>query len=56
MSEDEDNETTVPISDLGKGLSPIVQTRDGGCLVSMNPFNMKIERDAPEKYQKDKNK
>jgi len=46
---DEDNETTVLVSDLGKGLGPVVQTKDGGYLVSMNPFNMKIEREGMPK-------
>ncbi|XP_020577458.1 protein PLASTID MOVEMENT IMPAIRED 1-like [Phalaenopsis equestris] len=32
------------LSDLGKGLGSVVQTRDGGYLTSMNPFNIKIQR------------
>ncbi|XP_062194027.1 protein PLASTID MOVEMENT IMPAIRED 1 [Phragmites australis] len=32
------------ISDLGKGLGPIVQTRDGGYLAAMNPFDIPVER------------
>uniref|UniRef100_A0A0E0M4B5 C2 NT-type domain-containing protein n=1 Tax=Oryza punctata TaxID=4537 RepID=A0A0E0M4B5_ORYPU len=32
------------ISDLGKGLGPIVQTRDGGYLTATNPFDIPVER------------
>ncbi|KAL5200997.1 hypothetical protein ABZP36_035351 [Zizania latifolia] len=32
------------ISDLGKGLGPIVQTRDGGYLAATNPFDIPVER------------
>lgn len=35
---------TCYISDLGKGLSPVVQTRDGGYLAAMNPFDIPVER------------
>lgn len=40
--------TVVP--DLGRGLGPAVQTRDGGFLVSMNPFDLPLtSRDSPPK-------
>ncbi|VAI35770.1 unnamed protein product [Triticum turgidum subsp. durum] len=32
------------ISDLGKGLGPIVQTRDGGYLAATNPFDIPVVR------------
>lgn len=32
------------ISDLGKGLGPIVQTRDGGYLAATNPFDIPVAR------------
>uniref|UniRef100_A0A0D9XGI8 C2 NT-type domain-containing protein n=1 Tax=Leersia perrieri TaxID=77586 RepID=A0A0D9XGI8_9ORYZ len=32
------------VSDLGKGLGPIVQTRDGGYLAATNPFDIPVER------------
>ncbi|OEL36023.1 Protein PLASTID MOVEMENT IMPAIRED 1 [Dichanthelium oligosanthes] len=37
-------DATCYISDLGKGLGPIVQTRDGGYLAAMNPFDIPVER------------
>jgi N-terminal C2 in EEIG1 and EHBP1 proteins len=37
------------ISDLGKGLGPVVQTRDGGYLASMNPFDVEVgKKDVPK--------
>ncbi|KAK8938320.1 hypothetical protein KSP40_PGU020392 [Platanthera guangdongensis] len=38
------------LSDLGKGLGSVVQTRDGGYLASMNPFDTEIipTREAPK--------
>ncbi|KAK8944305.1 hypothetical protein KSP39_PZI007542 [Platanthera zijinensis] len=38
------------LSDLGKGLGSVVQTRDGGYLASMNPFDTEIfpAREAPK--------
>ncbi|RLN35504.1 uncharacterized protein C2845_PM03G05790 [Panicum miliaceum] len=38
------DDATCYISDLGKGLGPVVQTRDGGYLTSMNPFDIPVER------------
>ncbi|KAL6844932.1 hypothetical protein ACP4OV_025591 [Aristida adscensionis] len=32
------------ISDLGKGLGPVVQTRDGGYLAAVNPFDVPVAR------------
>lgn len=43
-----DTETMV-LPDLGKGLGPVVQTKDGGYLVSMNPLDMKVEREETPK-------
>ncbi|KAJ8506228.1 hypothetical protein OPV22_007114 [Ensete ventricosum] len=37
-------EETVLLSDLGKNLGPVVQTRDGGYLASMNPYNVPVSR------------
>uniref|UniRef100_K4A1U5 C2 NT-type domain-containing protein n=1 Tax=Setaria italica TaxID=4555 RepID=K4A1U5_SETIT len=37
-------DATCYVSDLGKGLGPIVQTRDGGYLAAMNPFDIPVER------------
>ncbi|XP_008804649.2 protein PLASTID MOVEMENT IMPAIRED 1 [Phoenix dactylifera] len=37
-------ETSVFLSDLGKGLGSIVQTRDGGYLAAMNPFDVELRR------------
>ncbi|KAM0870169.1 hypothetical protein ACQ4PT_040196 [Festuca glaucescens] len=41
--------TTPPVvPDLGQSLGPAVQTRDGGFLLSMNPFNVPLaSRDVP---------
>lgn len=43
--------TTPPVvPDLGRGIGPAVQTRDGGFLVSMNPFDLPLgNRDGPPK-------
>ncbi|TVU10378.1 hypothetical protein EJB05_43903, partial [Eragrostis curvula] len=37
-------DATCYISDLGKGLGHIVQTRDGGYLAAMNPFDIPVAR------------
>jgi hypothetical protein len=38
------------VPDLGPSLGPVVQTRDGGFLVSMNPFDLPLaSRDEPPK-------
>ncbi|CAN6205099.1 unnamed protein product [Urochloa humidicola] len=43
------DDTACYISDLGKGLGPVVQTRDGGYLAAMNPFDVPVERkDLPK--------
>ncbi|MCL7035411.1 hypothetical protein MKW94_023701 [Papaver nudicaule] len=38
------NESEVYLSDLGKGLGCIVQTRDGGYLAAMNPFDHEVSK------------
>ncbi|XP_072970106.1 protein PLASTID MOVEMENT IMPAIRED 1 [Typha angustifolia] len=38
------SDTGIYISDLGKGLGPVVQTRDGGYLAAMNPFDVEVAR------------
>ncbi|KAF8094013.1 hypothetical protein N665_0372s0019 [Sinapis alba] len=44
-----DEESENYLSDLGKGIGCVVQTRDGGYLVSMNPFDTVVMRkDAPK--------
>lgn len=43
-----ENERKVLIPDLGKDLGPVIQTRDGGFLISMNPFNTEVvEGESP---------
>ncbi|PKA55049.1 hypothetical protein AXF42_Ash003686 [Apostasia shenzhenica] len=39
-----DMEEKVLLSDLGNGLGPVIQTKDGGFLASMNPLNTKVAR------------
>ncbi|KAJ7970790.1 protein PLASTID MOVEMENT IMPAIRED 1 [Quillaja saponaria] len=42
-------EYKVYLPDLGKGLGCVVQTRDGGCLASMNPLdNVVARKDIPK--------
>uniref|UniRef100_A0A0E0MA79 C2 NT-type domain-containing protein n=1 Tax=Oryza punctata TaxID=4537 RepID=A0A0E0MA79_ORYPU len=52
-SESEKKKTAAPppvVPDLGPGLGTVVQTRDGGFLVSMNPFDLPLASgDAPPK-------
>ncbi|XP_054820196.1 protein PLASTID MOVEMENT IMPAIRED 1 [Prosopis cineraria] len=44
-----DEESKVYLPDLGKGLGCVVQTRDGGCLASMNPLdNVVARKDTPK--------
>ncbi|KAJ0234740.1 Protein PLASTID MOVEMENT IMPAIRED 1 [Hirschfeldia incana] len=44
-----DEESENYLSDLGKGIGCVVQTRDGGYLVSMNPFDTVVMRkDTPK--------
>ncbi|KAG0487684.1 hypothetical protein HPP92_009779 [Vanilla planifolia] len=43
-AESHNYETKSYLSDLGKGLGPVVQTRDGGYLASMNPLETEIAR------------
>ncbi|KAJ3692897.1 hypothetical protein LUZ60_011992 [Juncus effusus] len=44
-----ENENKIYISVLGKGLGPVVQTRDGGYLASMNPFDIEVgKKDTPK--------
>ncbi|KAI3797089.1 hypothetical protein L1987_39780 [Smallanthus sonchifolius] len=46
---DDDGESKVFIPDLGKGLGCVIQTRNGGYLVSMNPFdNLVAKKDTPK--------
>ncbi|KAL1194966.1 Protein PLASTID MOVEMENT IMPAIRED 1 [Cardamine amara subsp. amara] len=48
-SESADEESENYLSDLGKGIGCVVQTRDGGYLVSMNPFDtVVIRKDTPK--------
>ncbi|XP_073002604.1 protein PLASTID MOVEMENT IMPAIRED 1-like [Typha latifolia] len=46
---DEDFEQKVFLSDLGKGLGPVVQTKDGGFLISVNPFDAEVARSETPK-------
>ncbi|WOL05323.1 hypothetical protein Cni_G14051 [Canna indica] len=39
-----DGENGIYISDLGKGLGAVVQTRDGGYLCATNPFDTPVKR------------
>ncbi|KFK25965.1 hypothetical protein AALP_AA8G186100 [Arabis alpina] len=44
-----DEESENYLSDLGKGIGCVVQTRDGGYLVAMNPFDTVVSRkDTPK--------
>lgn len=44
-----DTKTKVYLPDLGKGLGSVVQTRDGGYLVAMNPLDIEVARkDTPK--------
>ncbi|XP_076942734.1 protein PLASTID MOVEMENT IMPAIRED 1-like [Bidens hawaiensis] len=46
---DDGDESKVYIPDLGKGLGCVIQTRNGGYLVSMNPFdNLVAKKDTPK--------
>uniref|UniRef100_A0A1J3IB27 C2 NT-type domain-containing protein n=1 Tax=Noccaea caerulescens TaxID=107243 RepID=A0A1J3IB27_NOCCA len=48
-SESVDEESENYVSDLGKGIGCVVQTRDGGYLVSMNPFDtVVLRKDTPK--------
>ncbi|KAJ4964207.1 hypothetical protein NE237_024146 [Protea cynaroides] len=42
--EDAAVESKVFLPDLGKGLGSVVQTRDGGYLAAVNPFNIEVTR------------
>ncbi|XP_059636128.1 protein PLASTID MOVEMENT IMPAIRED 1 [Cornus florida] len=42
-------ESKVFVSDLGKGLGCVVQTRDGGYLAAMNPLDTQVARKDPPK-------
>ncbi|KAJ3681996.1 hypothetical protein LUZ60_014569 [Juncus effusus] len=42
-------EKEVLIPNMGKGLGPVIHTRDGGFLVSMNPFNLEVDREEMPK-------
>ncbi|XVF75743.1 hypothetical protein PTKIN_Ptkin13bG0211600 [Pterospermum kingtungense] len=52
LDKDEDcseSDSKVYLPDLGKGLGCVVQTRDGGYLVAMNPLDTLVERkDTPK--------
>lgn len=39
-----DSEKMVFVPDLGKGLQSVVQTRDGGFLAAMNPYDVQLSR------------
>ncbi|KAJ4777853.1 Plastid movement impaired protein [Rhynchospora pubera] len=44
-----ENERKVLIPDLGNGVGPVIQTRDEGFLISMNPFNTEVVKaEAPK--------
>ncbi|KAK9073649.1 hypothetical protein SSX86_006243 [Deinandra increscens subsp. villosa] len=46
---EDDGESKVFIPDLGKGLGCVIQTRNGGYLVAMNPFdNLVGKKDTPK--------
>lgn len=48
-SPEDGGESEVYLSDLGKGLGCVVQTRDGGYLASMNPLDVVVARkDTPK--------
>lgn len=44
-----DGEARCFLSDLGKGLGSVVQTRDGGYLAAANPFDTQVSRRAAPK-------
>ncbi|RRT72169.1 hypothetical protein B296_00019136 [Ensete ventricosum] len=44
VAEGRDGNKGIYISDLGKGLGSVVQTRDGGYLSATNPFNVEVAR------------
>ncbi|CAL9131156.1 unnamed protein product [Musa acuminata var. zebrina] len=44
VAEGRDGDKGIYISDLGKGLGSVVQTRDGGYLSATNPFNVEVAR------------
>lgn len=44
-----ESESGAYISDLGKGLGSVVQTRDGGFLAATNPFDVEVARKDPPK-------
>ncbi|KAK1262497.1 hypothetical protein QJS04_geneDACA018955 [Acorus gramineus] len=47
--DDEPFDSKSYLSDLGKGLGPVVQTRDGGYLMSTNPFDVIVsKRESPK--------
>lgn len=49
LEKDEISDSKVYLPDLGKGLGCVVQTRDGGYLVSMNPLDSLVDRkDTPK--------
>nr|CAD1844674.1 unnamed protein product [Ananas comosus var. bracteatus] len=41
---EKDGEVKVLLPDLGKGLGSVICTRDGGFLISTNPFNIEVAR------------
>lgn len=43
-SEEGDGPAVCFVSDLGKGLGPVVQTKDGGYLAAVNAFNTEVSR------------
>ncbi|KAD7477067.1 hypothetical protein E3N88_00203 [Mikania micrantha] len=46
---DDEGESKVFIPDLGKGLGCVIQTRNGGYLISLNPFdNLVAKKDTPK--------
>ncbi|XP_010539024.1 PREDICTED: protein PLASTID MOVEMENT IMPAIRED 1-like [Tarenaya hassleriana] len=49
MDESVGSESENYLMDLGKGIGCVVQTRDGGYLVAMNPFDTVVSRKDPPK-------
>ncbi|XP_020570944.1 protein PLASTID MOVEMENT IMPAIRED 1-like [Phalaenopsis equestris] len=49
VEEDENQEIKALLPSLGNGLGPVIQTKDGGFMASMNPFNEEITgKEAPK--------
>ncbi|KAM0946802.1 putative NT-type C2 domain, protein PLASTID MOVEMENT IMPAIRED 1 [Dioscorea sansibarensis] len=44
-----ESESMVFLSELGKGLGSVIQTRDGGYMASLNPFGVEVSREEVPK-------